>query len=156
MFDRKIWEPILEKLRAVLLIQPPSIERDVIFNTIQKLGYNLWHRSELPTWCYATDLDFLEWASCNGIEFRALIETKHADSIVTENKRKWQLEIYEKIAKQNNIPVYVCTFESRFEKFLLEQTYPIKTINELTEQEYRDFQIKLHQCHHDSREMAKA
>jgi hypothetical protein len=72
MFERKIWEPILEKLRAVLLIQPSSKERDVIFNTIQKLGYNLWHRSELPSWCYATDIDFLEWVNCNGrIEFRA-------------------------------------------------------------------------------------
>jgi len=147
MFDQRIWEDILEKLQSFLLSQPPSKERDIIFNTIQKLAYNLWHRSSLPDFCYATDLDFIEWINCgNGIEFRALIETKHVNSLFLENKKKWQFEVYEIIAKQNNIPFYVITFEDRFEKFLLEQILPTKSTRELTKDQYIDFQKLLHQC----------
>ena len=146
MFDRNVWESLLEKLRAVLILQPSSKEKDVIFNTILKLGYNLWHRSALPDWCYATDIDFLEWAGVYGkIDFRALIETKHADSIFTDKKKEWQLQIYETMAKQNNIPVYVCTFENRFRTFLLEQSFPQKSIQQLTEEQYIKFQKELHQ-----------
>lgn len=148
MIDKTVWEPILEKLRAVTLIQPYSVEREMIRIYLEELRYRLWHQTTgiLPKWCYATDIDFLEWTGCGGrIELRALIEIKSNKSTVWNRKKDWQLKIYQQLGEKLNIPVYLSTFQNDFSIFELEQLYPKQNKLKLTQQEYVNFLIKMHQ-----------
>jgi len=95
----------------------------------RNLEYSLWHR-QLPFFCYAMDLDWIEWRNNRGIV--ALIETKKS-GYLSDFQRKVYLELADKI----NVPVYFVKYNNLdcFEVLDL-KTNEKRILNEL---EYKEF-----------------
>ena len=115
------------------------------YSNDRDLSYSGWHRT-LPGWCYAMNLDWIEYRSINGqIKIVALIEDKDDRGIL----KPQQKQIMVMIAKALNVKAYfvkhnMCRREDHRDSWKIEVqnliTDQVKTFNEL---EYREFLINL-------------
>jgi len=70
----------------------------------KSMTYNDWHRNALPSWCYCTDVDFLEVRYVNGeMKIVAIIETKSGFSRLSD----FQESVFEQLSKQSGIPWFL-------------------------------------------------
>lgn len=77
------------------------------------LRYSQWHRNRLPSDCYCSDLDWIEWRNGRGIV--AFIETKANKGRVSDFQRKIFLELEERLG----IPFFVVHYNDDLTEFMV-------------------------------------
>jgi hypothetical protein len=116
--------------------------------------YQRWHRSKLPSYCYAHDLDNVEWRKINGVMRRvAVIEiTFSAQNYIHENyctaalarfkDRDAQYAMVTDCARALGVPAYFVVAFANLQEFwvcnLAEESW-----TRMTEPEYIQWMVRL-------------
>lgn len=73
----------------------------------RSLNFSKFHRNRLASWCYCTDLDFIEVRSKGtadgAIEIVAFLEVKGP----TSNLTKFQQKVFAELSRLANVPCYL-------------------------------------------------
>lgn len=98
------------------------------------LRYSGWHREKLPTWCYCTDLDFIEVRGNpdGSIRIVAFIEVKGQTGFLTGFQKK----VFDELTKISGVPYYVVKHNDDMTEFVVDET-------KMTEEEYIEWIKKL-------------
>lgn len=85
------------------------------------LNFSRFHREKLPSWCYCTDLDFIEVRSKGtadgAIEIRAFLEVKGP----TSNLTKFQQKVFAELSRVSNVPSYIVRHNEELTSFLVRE-----------------------------------
>ena len=101
------------------------------------LEYSQWHRRHAPSWCYCTDLDFIEWRSGRGIV--AVMEVKRGGACLTG----FQLKVLKELSEKLGVPAYLIRHNEDLTEFRVEQLHPEHWTRTMNSHQYREFLASL-------------
>ena len=90
------------------------------------LRYSKWHRDNLPNYCYATDLDWIEWRPDKGIV--AFVETKIGwDTPITS----FQEKVFAELEEKSGVPVFVVNHTEKLDQFKVSRRGRVLRLDEV-------------------------
>lgn len=99
------------------------------FTNNRDLRYSHWHREALPGWCYATDLDWIEWRSDKGIV--AFLETK-----MNGRLSPFQQKVYAELERITGIPAFYVSYDKQLTVFTVTRISDGSSVGIFNEEEY--------------------
>ena len=89
------------------------------------LRYSKWHREKLPGFCYATDLDWIEWRPDKGIV--AFIEAKIGISTPIS---KFQISVFEELEEKTGVPFFIVNHTEDMDLFKVTRKGRVERLDE--------------------------